>query len=263
MVQALVFKLVAPMASWGAVAVGESRHSDSHPGRSAILGLLAAALGIDREDDAAHARLGAACRLGVKVMAPGFPLRDYHTVQKPPEARKPRYRTRRQALTWPARNKLDTFLSAREYRMGMAATVAVLATPGRATDAPTLQQLMEALRTPFFPLYLGRRSCPPGAPLAPRVDDFASLKAALDAFDHHLLAGLLPTEMPDPAHAVQHIGGIGAPAFHYYWDTTLGANGLAPDAPAMLTLTHHDEPLSRVRRQFAPRQEYMHTQVPA
>lgn len=263
MVQALVFKLVAPMASWGTVAVGESRHSESHPGRSAILGLLAAAVGIDREDDAAHERLGAACRLGVKVIAPGFPLRDFHTVQKPPEARKPRYRTRRQALAWPGRNKLDTFLSAREYRMGIAATVAVLAAPGAASDGPTLPQLMQALQRPFFPLYLGRRSCPPGAPLAPRLGIFDSLKAALDAFDDQLLAGLLPIDLPDAARAAQQLGSFGKPAFHYYWDTALGADGLATDAPAMLTLTHHDQPLSRLRRQFAPRQEYMHTQVPA
>lgn len=262
MVQALVFRLVAPMASWGEVAVGESRHSQSHPSRSALLGLLAAGLGIDREDDAAHARLAQACSLGVKVIAPGFPLRDYHTVQRPPEARKPRYRTRRQAITWPGRQNLDAYQSAREYRMGIAATVAVLAAPQADAQAPDLPRLAQALRTPFFPLYLGRRSCPPGAPLAPRVADFASLKQALDAFDDQVLQGV--SDEPFTAmQAAGELGDWGASHFHYYWDTALGPDGLAPDAPAMVTLTHYDEPLSRQRRQFGPRQEYMHSQVPA
>ncbi|WP_295540003.1 CRISPR-associated protein Cas5, partial [Thiolapillus sp.] len=48
----LVFQLYAPLASWGGQAVGQERPSDDHPGRSALLGLLAAALGIRREEEA-------------------------------------------------------------------------------------------------------------------------------------------------------------------------------------------------------------------
>ena len=49
----LVFQLYGALASWGDIAVGEYRPSQGHPSKSAITGLLAAALGIEREDDAA------------------------------------------------------------------------------------------------------------------------------------------------------------------------------------------------------------------
>jgi CRISPR system Cascade subunit CasD len=47
----LVFQLYGSLASWGEPAVGEMRHTNSIPGRSSILGLLAAALGIKRADE--------------------------------------------------------------------------------------------------------------------------------------------------------------------------------------------------------------------
>ena len=40
----LLFRLYGPMASWGEIAVGETRHSAAYPGKSAIIGLLAAAM---------------------------------------------------------------------------------------------------------------------------------------------------------------------------------------------------------------------------
>lgn len=51
MSQYLVFQLHGPMASWGEDAPGEVRHSHELPSRSALLGLLAAALGIRREEE--------------------------------------------------------------------------------------------------------------------------------------------------------------------------------------------------------------------
>ncbi len=51
MSQYLVFQLHGPMASWGVDAPGEVRHSHELPSRSALLGLLLAALGIRREEE--------------------------------------------------------------------------------------------------------------------------------------------------------------------------------------------------------------------
>jgi CRISPR system Cascade subunit CasD len=51
MSQYLVFQLHGPMASWGVDAPGEVRHSHELPSRSALLGLLAAALGIRRDEE--------------------------------------------------------------------------------------------------------------------------------------------------------------------------------------------------------------------
>ena len=57
----LIFRLYGMMASWGDIAVGELRPTFDHPSRSAIVGLLAAALGIRRDEEEQAARpVGAA-----------------------------------------------------------------------------------------------------------------------------------------------------------------------------------------------------------
>ena len=53
----LTFALAAPLAAMGEIAVGERRGGWDSPGRSAILGLIAGCLGLEREDEAAHAAL--------------------------------------------------------------------------------------------------------------------------------------------------------------------------------------------------------------
>ncbi|MFO1213411.1 MAG: type I-E CRISPR-associated protein Cas5/CasD [Burkholderiaceae bacterium] len=263
--QALVFRLIAPMASWGSIAVGESRHSGTHPSRSALLGLLAAALGLRRDDDDAHAALSANLRFGIKLHSMGFPLRDFHTVQVAPELRKQRYRTRRQEIAWPERPKLGTLLSAREYRCDSVSIVAVQLAD--ASGAYSLAQLQKALERPTFVLYLGRRSCPLAAPVAARVGQHATLKSALDSFDAVLLPEWTSADERDEPPAQRDLQlrdrlGLGH-QWHYYWDSRLGEAGLAPDAPPSLTLTQRDEPLSRRRWQFTQREEYMRMEVPA
>ena len=79
--QFLVFQLCAPMAAWGDTAVGEHRGSRDLPGVSALIGLLGAALGLRREDEAAHAALRDHYRFAVGLVSSGQLLRDYHTAQ--------------------------------------------------------------------------------------------------------------------------------------------------------------------------------------
>ena len=180
--QYLVFQLLAPLASWGEVAVGEYRGSHDYPGESALLGLLAAALGVRRDDEAAQVALRDAYGFAVGVLSTGSLLRDYHTAQVPGRtALKGRpHATRRDELAMPKR-ELNTVLSTRDYRQNAACLVAVQCKAG--DPAPhTLDALAAALRTPRFVLYLGRKSCPPAAPLAPVVLDAASAHAALEAY---------------------------------------------------------------------------------
>lgn len=47
----LVFRLYGPIVSWGNIAVGEYRPSDSFPTKSAIIGLISASFGFDRSED--------------------------------------------------------------------------------------------------------------------------------------------------------------------------------------------------------------------
>ncbi|PKO86411.1 MAG: type I-E CRISPR-associated protein Cas5/CasD [Betaproteobacteria bacterium HGW-Betaproteobacteria-12] len=180
----LVFQLQAPLASWGEPAVGEYRGSHGYPGESALVGLLGAAMGVRREDEAAHAALRQGYGFAVGVQSTGKLLRDYHTAQVPGRTSlkgRP-HATRRDELRIP-KDELNTILSTRDYRQDAACLVAVQP----ANEAPhALEVLAEALRKPRFVLYLGRKSCPPAAPLYPLIIDAQSALEAINVYRERL-----------------------------------------------------------------------------
>lgn len=233
----LVFRLYAPLASWGEAAVGETRPTATYPGRSAILGLLAAALGITRDDETAQQALANSVMLAVKQRSLGTLLRDYHTAQVLPTRRGQRLQTRRDELAGSSR-ELNTILSSRDYRSDGLWTVAVWSTRKASV---TLVELEEALRRPRFHLYLGRKSCPLAAPLAPARLATATLREALD----HDFTALVPNE--------RSALGLDDEAL-YCWEG-------APDAldggdDGVESSEVWDRPLNRRRWQFGPRTEY-------
>ncbi|MCB1874632.1 MAG: type I-E CRISPR-associated protein Cas5/CasD [Chromatiales bacterium] len=237
----LVFQLCGPMAAWGDTAVGEVRPSLDHPGRSQVLGLLAAALGIGRHEDETHAALSAGYRVAVSTRNAGHLLRDYHTVQVPPQValKKMPHHTRRDELLALARyNRLQgksagTILSSRDYRVDGDWLVLV-----QSTDrAPhMLDDLAEALRYPRFVLYLGRKSCPVSRPLFPQVVKAENLHLALQA-----------AEFPSAEVRYPRAGNA-----TLYWE-----DGMEIGFDAKTTaLQRNDQPLSRTRWQFSRRTEY-------
>lgn len=173
----LVFQLIAPLASWGDVAVGQYRGSRDAPGESALVGLLGAALGVQRDDEPAHAALRDGYALAVGTVDSGSLLRDYHTAQVPgrSDLKGRLQRTRRDELAIP-KHQLNTILSTRDYRQGGEWMVAVQAMHGAPHELAALER---ALREPRFVLYLGRKSCPPAAPLAPKIIDADSAHSAI------------------------------------------------------------------------------------
>ena len=176
----LVFQLLAPLAAWGDVAVGQVRGSRDEPGASALIGLLAAALGVRRDDEPTQAELRDGYAFAVGTVDAGSLLRDYHTAQVPSRSdlKGRPHRTRRDELAVP-KHELNTILSTRDYRQGGEWIVAVQALERAPHD---LAALALALREPRFVLYLGRKSCPPAAPLAPRVVDAESAHAAITSY---------------------------------------------------------------------------------
>lgn len=243
----LLLRLYGPLASWGEIAVGESRHSAVHPSRSALLGLLGAALGIDRSDEAGQQALSRGYRFAIKLECAGSPLRDYHTIQVGVAPRKFQFRSRRQEL---AADKVDTILSAREYRCDSLALVAVEAL----ADAPAdLEELAEALRRPHFPLYLGRKSCPLAVPLLPQQVCVASLREALDDTELPSLLALLDKHQPQQAWpSRQDRQAFQLIQARYYWE-----DGMQAGMQASFDTWRHDQPVSRSRWQFAPRREWV------
>ncbi len=172
----LTFALVAPLASFGAIAVGERRSGWDRPARSAVFGLVGACLGVEREDDEAQAALATHYGLALLCHAPGRLLADYHTAQVPPTKGKRRFATRAQELAAP---DLNTILSRRDYRSGAWHLAAIWAR----VPAPRwpLAKLADAMRRPVFVPYLGRKSCPLGLPLAPEISEAPDAVGALEA----------------------------------------------------------------------------------
>ncbi|MCJ8269240.1 MAG: type I-E CRISPR-associated protein Cas5/CasD [Psychrosphaera sp.] len=232
----LIFQLYGAMASWGDIAVGEARHTALYPSKSALTGLIAAALGIKRDEEQRQLQLTKSLQFGIKVLSSGSILRDYHTSQVPPQERKRVFHTREQELKHAA--KLNTILSTRDYRADAYALVAVSVTQ----DAPySLQQISDALKTPKFVLYLGRKSCPLAVPLdAQLAEQTKGLQAAFDLYDRKSLCCIgkadnwLPTCKP-----------------FYVWE------GNAFDLTPEQSKVRHDLPISRKRWQFAQRQEHI------
>lgn len=185
----LVFQLYAPLASWGEAAVGEVRHTSTIPSRSALLGLLAAALGVKREEEERLRLLNQHYLFAIRPLSGREQwLRDYHTVQVPKENRKRCYYTRRDELTQ-SPDDIGTLLTSREYRCDAYYHVAVQEKP----DAPfSLEALAQALENPVFALYLGRKSCPPALPLAPQILNGTLADVFCAALQHEAYGLLCP-----------------------------------------------------------------------
>jgi CRISPR system Cascade subunit CasD len=246
----LVFRLYGPMCSWGDIAVGEVRPSTMHPSKSAILGLVAAALGLKRPDTArddiertalemAHSALAHGYGFAVRVDAPGIPLVDYHTAQVPSSGtgrNRRQFATRRDELTIVPRPDLNTILSRRDYRVDALYTIALWGRPG----APhPLAELAVRLHEPAFALYLGRKSCPLALPLAAQVVTADNIQHAM----HN-------AQLPLPENFARQLALQNAiPAL--YWDED-GDAGL----PVQHTFTRRDAVYSRRRWQFMPRSEH-------
>lgn len=180
MSQYLIFQLQGPMASWGVDAPGEVRHSHELPTRSALLGLLAAALGIRRDEEKRLNEFNQHYAFLLCASREPRWARDYHTVQMPKEVRKARYFSRREELSDP--ELLSALISRRDYYTDAWWMVALAQTSG----APySLEQLRDALQHPVFSLYLGRKSHPLALPLAPLLLEGSAPDVLSDAYDQY------------------------------------------------------------------------------
>ncbi|ASW55530.1 type I-E CRISPR-associated protein Cas5/CasD [Plantactinospora sp. KBS50] len=139
----LLLRLGGPLQSWGSSSRFARRGTEVAPSKSGVLGLLAAARGMRRTEPLTDL-LG--LEFGVRLDQPGQVLRDFQT-----------------ARTLDGRQSAPL-----TYRFYLSDAV-FLAAVGGAPDL--LHGLAEALRRPKFPLYLGRRSCPPDGPVSLGVHD--------------------------------------------------------------------------------------------
>jgi len=241
MPEIVAFRLDAPFAAWGDIAVGERRGTHVRPSHSAICGLVAASLGLPRNAPG-HEALAAGFFLATRAEWLGVPFADFHTAQTPPDRRGRRYATRADELS--EKDALGTIISRRDYLSDVAFTVLLWPTAIRAHAADVLA---DALNHPVFAPYAGRRSCPLGAPLAAKVITADTVNAAFAAYDaltetHRELARSLHKR----AEAQEEIA-VDADLLD------VRGSGLEPQRQEV----RRDQIVSRQRWQFEPRSEFI------
>ncbi len=126
----LLLRLKGPMQSWGVSSKFDTRTTERAPSKSAIIGMLACALGRRRNESIDDLN---ALRFGVRIDDEGKLMRDYHT----------------------AKSAKSAYVTHRYYLADAAFLV------GLEGDDGFIKQIQEALLHPYFPMFLGRRSCPP------------------------------------------------------------------------------------------------------
>jgi CRISPR system Cascade subunit CasD len=154
----VALRLAGPLQSWGSGSRFVRRTTEIAPTKSGVLGLIAAAQGIRRTEPLEHLLK---LRMGVRIDQPGQLLRDFQTARRPEKARDG-------SVVW---KPLPL-----SYRYYMSDAIYLVVLEG---DRPLLEGIDEALRSPEFPLYLGRRSCPPAGAVALGVHD-SDLETALE-----------------------------------------------------------------------------------
>lgn len=142
----LLLKLAGSLQSWGSGSRFTERGTEHEPTKSGVIGLLAAALGRRRTDSIDDL---AALRFGVRIDQPGSFEDDFQTEHK----RKWDACSNRWVVNTSKSGSLP--LTHRHY---LADAVFVVALEG---ENDLLRNCAEALDAPAFPLFLGRRSCPP------------------------------------------------------------------------------------------------------
>lgn len=138
----LLLRLAGPMQSWGTTSRFDQRDTGKEPSKSGVIGLLAAAFGIDRNEWSADLQALTLLAMGVRHDRPGVLKHDYQTAQH---------------IISADRSKIhETAVTTREY---LADAVFLVGLEG--VDRDLLSRAHAALQNPVWPLALGRKSYVP------------------------------------------------------------------------------------------------------
>lgn len=166
----LVLRLRAPMQSWGSRSRFVRRETEPLPTKSGMVGLLAAAQG-RRRTDPIEDLVG--LRMAARADQPGRIIRDFQTAHE------------RLGKSMPLTTR---------YYLADAVFTAYVEAP-----AAVVEGLAEAIQRPTYPLYLGRRSCPPSAPIlldiveAPIADTISATRWLADDYHRRAYRGAIVT----------------------------------------------------------------------
>lgn len=162
----LILRLEAPLMSFGAPIVDRHGEIQPYPALSMIAGMLGNALGYDHSDFQKLQRLQERLCYASRQDRAGQEIQDYQTVDLSQDFM-------RDKNGWTTEGWLDkrkgggaskgTHIRLRDYRADAIHTVAMTLAPTE--EEPTIDDLEHALRHPERPLFIGRKTCLPSAPL--------------------------------------------------------------------------------------------------
>lgn len=163
MTVSVLLALAGPLQSWGNDSRFTVRSTGSEPTKSGVLGLVASALGRDRDADLTDL---SALTFAVRTEQPGVLVEDFQV-----------------SLSM---DKSQAMPLSRRYYLADARFTAALS----GNDA-LVQEIADALVRPVYPLFLGRRSCPPARPVAMRgIHDGTDGTGLLEGNSVEVLRGL-------------------------------------------------------------------------
>ncbi len=164
--QLLVMRLEGVLQSWGENSKWDRRDSSLMPTKSGIVGLLGCAMGAKRNSQLLL-ELAQNITIAVRADRHGSKFWDYHTVTGTP------------LLTAKGTPRVggNTFISPHAYLQDACFTVFIDAAP------EWLNRLADALNSPKWPLYLGRKSCVPSRPIFECITNkYATMEEALSEY---------------------------------------------------------------------------------
>jgi len=144
-------RLEGPLQAWGDISKFVIRRSMEAPTKSGALGLICCAMGASRQAARNQLRDLNMLTMGVRIDRPGTRWWDYHTVGAGIGMT-----TAAGGLKTGAQG---TLITCREYLADASFLVALQG------DSDLIGKVAEALASPKWPLYLGRKSCPPSVPV--------------------------------------------------------------------------------------------------
>lgn len=133
--RSIALKLSGPMQSWGTDSHFNIRHTDYYPSKSALIGLVAAALGIKRNDDKISSLNS--IHFCVRIDQAGVLSNDYQTAHK-------------------SKGKKDDVYVTTRYYLSDAVFSVVLGID----DYSMAEKVFTGLCNPYYQLYMGRRAFP-------------------------------------------------------------------------------------------------------
>lgn len=143
----LLLRLAGPLQSWGSDSRFENRLTEHEPTKSGLVGMISSALGRRRDEPVQDL---ATLHYGVRTDQAGTVIEDFHT----------------------ARSEKSSYIT-RRYYLSDAVFLAGI----ESDDREFLEKIAYALNHPEYPLYLGRRSCPPDPKLVLGITDLDLVQA--------------------------------------------------------------------------------------